>query len=128
MLQLGAVERDELPELGLVEQPLDLVDLARTDVEPLDQPLAHVARRRARELEPDDVAEPPAAQLGLDGLEEVVGVVRQLEVGVARDAEERALRDLHPREQHGEEVRDDRLERYEALARRGRTGRGPRAP
>ena len=116
MLEVGTVERVELPQLRLVEQPLDLVHLARTDLEPLDQPLAHVARRRARELEPDDVAEPAPSELGLDRFQEVVGVVGQLEVGVAGDAEERPLGDLHPREQHRQEVRDDGLQRYEALA------------
>ena len=89
MLQVGPVERDELPELRLVEEPLDLVDLAWAHREPLDQPLAHVARRRGRHLEPHHVAEAPAPQLGLDGLEEVVGVVGQLEVGVLGDAEQR---------------------------------------
>ena len=42
----------------------------------------------ALDLEPHDLAEAPAAQLGLDGLQQVVGLVGDLEVGVARDAED----------------------------------------
>ena len=38
-----------------------------------------------------DVAEAAPAELGLDRLEQVVGVVRELDVGVARDAEDGAL-------------------------------------
>ena len=89
---------------------MDLVDLIVLDAEPLLQPLQHRPRRRARDLEPDRVAEPPALQLLLDRLEQVVGVVRDLEVGVARDAEDGALDDLHPREEPVEEVRDHVLE------------------
>ena len=55
----------------------------------------------------------------LDGLEQVVGLVRDLEVGVARHAEDGALDDLHAREELGEEVRDH-------LARAGRSA--PRVP
>ena len=46
-----------------------------------------IARRhRRRDLEPNDVAEAAPAQLELDRLEQVVGLVGDLEVGVARDA------------------------------------------
>ena len=57
------------------------------------QPLEHARRGRAvDDLEPDDVAEAAAAQLDLDRLEQVVGLVGDLEVGVAGDAERRRAR------------------------------------
>ena len=69
------------------------------------------------DLDPDDVAEAAAAQLELDRLEQVVRLVRDLEVGVARQPERRALADLHLREERLEEVRDHVLERDEEAAR-----------
>ena len=74
-------------EVGEVERPGDRVDLVVRDAEPCCEPLEHRARHRARDLEPHDVAEAAPAQLQLDRLEQVVGLVRDLEVGVARDAE-----------------------------------------
>ena len=112
-LQVGPVEARELHQVGEVEQALDLVDLVVAHVEPLAKPVEHAARRRGRDLDPHDVAEAAAAELGLDGLEKVVGVVRHLEVGVTGDAEEHALGDLHPGEERRQEVRDHRLERHE---------------
>ena len=53
----------------------------------------------------------------LDGLEQVVRVVRDLGVAVARHAERRPLGDLHLREEPVEEVRDHRLERDQQPAR-----------
>ncbi len=93
---------------------MDLVDLVVGGAEPLLEPLEHRARGRARDLEADDVAEAAAAQLELDRLEQVVGLVRDLEVGVASDAEDRPLDDLHPGKEQVEEVRDHVLERQEA--------------
>ena len=114
-LQLRPVERDELPEVGLVEEALERVDVVGPHAEPGDEPLAQRPGCRRRHLEADGVAEAAAAELRLDRLEQVVGVVRELEVGVAGDAEQRPLRDLHPGEELGEEVRDDRLEGHELL-------------
>ena len=51
------------------------------------------------DLDPHDVAEAASADLELDRLEQVVGLVGDLEVGVARDAEDGALADLHAREE-----------------------------
>ena len=67
----------------------------------------------AVDLEAHDLAEAPAAQLGLDGAQQVVGLVGDLEVGVARDAEEAVVDDLHAREERVEVGRDDLLERDE---------------
>ena len=83
------------------------------------QPLEHARRHRAGDLEPDRVAEAAPVQLELDRLEQVVGLVGDLEVGVARDAEDAALGDLHLREQPVEEV---------ARSRSRAAGTRPRLP
>jgi len=76
---------------------LDTVDLRLVRIEPAGQPLDHLGRRGRADLDPDDVTEAALQQLALDGLEEVVGVVRHLEVGVTRDAERRSLARAHRR-------------------------------
>ena len=69
------------------------------------------------DLEPHDAAELAApAQHRLDRLEEVLGFVLELEVGVAGDAERVVREHLHPGEQRVELRRDHLLERHEALA------------
>ena len=72
------------------------------------------------DLEAHDLAEAPAAQLGLDGPQQVVGLVGDLEVRVAGDAEEAVVDDLHAREQRVEVGRDDLLQRDEGQVRRRR--------
>ena len=90
----------DLPQVVEVEQALDLVDLALLDLE-----RRRPASARSSWLIPastssaHDLAEAPPAQLGLDGLEQVVGLVGDLEVGVAGDAEDAVVDDLHAREQ-----------------------------
>ena len=71
------------------------------------------ARHRARHLESRHLSEASLAQLELDLLEQVVGLVRHVEVGVAGDAEDGALDDVHPWEERGQEVREHLLERHE---------------
>ena len=78
-------------DIGEIERPVDRVHEIVGDAQPLLDALAHRRRDRARHLESRHLTEAPAAQLELDGLEQVVGLVRDFEVGVARDAEERAL-------------------------------------
>ena len=99
ILQLGPVEARELHRVREVEQPVDEIDLVVLDAEAPLQPVEHHRRDRRRHLDPDDVAEPPSAQLQLDCLEQVVGLVRDLEVGVAGEPEHGPLADLHLREQ-----------------------------
>ena len=107
------VEANELPQVGQIERPLDVVDLALLEIEPVDQALAQVRLHPGRDLEPYDLAEAAAAELVLDGSDEVVGLVRDREVGVARDPERRAVQDLHAREELTEMARHDLLERDE---------------
>ena len=110
-LELGTLEVDQLIELREVEWAVDLVDLVGHCAESLAEPLDHAARRRARDLDADDVAEAPASQLELDRLEQVVCFVRDLEVGISRDAKDRSLEDLHAGKEPVEEVCDRSLER-----------------
>ena len=111
VLELRPVEFGQLVEVREVEGAVDLVDLVGGGAEPLAEPLEHAARRRARDLDPDDVAEAAALQFELDRLEQVVGLVRDLEVSVSRDTKDRSLENLHAGEEPVEEVRDRRLER-----------------
>ena len=120
LLQVGPLQREELVQLGEVEQAGNEVDLLLDHVEPVLQLLEHPRRARARDLEAHRVAEGAAAQLQLDRLEQVVRLVGDGEVRVARDPECRALDDLHHREEPGEEVPDHPLERHEQAARADR--------
>ena len=101
VLEVGPVELEQLAEIGEVEHPLERVDDVVGDAEPLLELVAHRPGHRPGHLETRHLAEARAAQLELDGLEQVVGLVRHVEVGVARDAEERPLAHVHP----GEEAR-----------------------
>ena len=72
---------------------------------------------RAADLDAHDLAEPPPAQLVLDRLQQVVGLVGDREVGVAGDAEEVVVGDLHAREERVEVVGDHVLEQHEVGVR-----------
>ena len=124
VLQVGPVEPVELTHVGEVEEPRDRIDVGGMHAEPFLEPREHRRRDRARDLEADDGAESALAQLALDCLEQVVGVVRDLGVAVAGEAERDALDHLHLGEEPREEVRDRRLERdlQAALADRDEAG------
>ena len=109
--QVGAFDPQELRELRQVEQPADLVHVRVVDVEAQLEPLDHRARHLRGDLQANDVAEAAPPQLELDRLEQVVGLVGDLEVRVPRDAEDRALGELHLREERREKVGDHVLER-----------------
>ena len=93
------------------------------------------ARRRssmpALDLEPDHLAEAAAADLVLDRLKQVVGLVGDVVVGVAGDPEERVPDDLHAGEERGQVGGDHVLERDEGrpVAERQEAAAGaPSAP
>ena len=115
--RFGPVDPRQLHQVCEVEQSVDLVHLVRGCIEAVPEPLQHPPRRRCRHLDADHVTEPPTPELGLDRLEQVVGVVRDLEVGVTGDPEDRLLGNLHPGEEGREEMGDHRLEWHEPLAR-----------
>jgi hypothetical protein len=79
------------------------------DAERARQRLAQLRAHPRADLDAHDLAEAAAAQLVLDGLEQVVGLVGDLEVGVAGDAEGRPVDDLHPREERVEVLGDQLL-------------------
>ena len=97
-----AVDAGDLPQVAEVEHALDVVDLDLVDVEPFDQPGAQRRVHAGADLEPDDLAEAPAPKLVLDRLEQVVGLVGDLEVRVAGDPEQVVAEDLHAGEQRVE--------------------------
>ena len=83
--QVGAVEPREREEVGQVEQAVDRAESPSSACR-ARAAVAHVGRhrRRPRRARPRRSG---AAQLVLDGREQVVGGLLDLEVGVARDAE-----------------------------------------
>jgi len=114
LAQLGvAGQTDELPQRAHVEQPVDRVDLVLVDAEQARQLGEQALGAVGADLDAHDLAEAPASQLVLDGLQEVGRVVGDLEVRVARDAEHVVIDDLHAGEQRVEVVRDHVLERDE---------------
>ena len=94
-----ALQAGDLPQVAEVEHALDVVDLDLVDVEPIDQPAAERRIHAGADLEPHDLAEAPAPEFVLDGLEEIVGLVGDLEVGIASDPEQVVADDFHAREQ-----------------------------
>ncbi len=111
VVQVGAVDRREREEVGQVERPLRAVHVVGVHAQ-----RGHDARRASRptssglDLEPHDVAEPAPVELLLDRLEQVLGRLGDVVVGVARDAERGVLGELHAREQAVEVVGDHVLE------------------
>ena len=83
------------------------------------------------DLEAERLAEAAAAQLHLDGHQQVVGLVLlEGQVGVAGDPERMVVADRHAGEEGSEVGRDDLLEGHEALAvgHDDEAGQGRRAP
>ena len=104
---------DDVPQVLEVEQAVDLVDVAVVELERAQQRLAQRLAHARADLEAHDLAEAAPAQLLLDGAQQVVGLVVDLEVGVARDAEDVVVDDLHAREERVEVLGDELLERDE---------------
>ena len=101
VLEVRPVELVELAEIGEVEHPVERVDELVGTRSP-----CWSCSRIAGDIDSDTssrVTSPKRARRSskLDGLEQVVGLVGHLEVGVARDAEEGPLEDVHPREERG---------------------------
>ena len=104
---------DDVPQVLEVEQPVDLVDVGVVELERAQQRLAQRLAHPRPDLEAHHLAEAAAAQLLLDGAQQVVGLVVDLEVGVARDAEDVVVDDLHAREERVQVLGDQVLERDE---------------
>ena len=118
--QLGqAGQAHDLPQRAHVEQAVDGVDFLLGDPQQADQLVAQRRRAVGAELDAHDLPEAAAAQLVLDRLQQVGGIVGDLQVGVAGDAEEVVVDDLHPREKRAQVVGDHFLQRHERDALRG---------
>jgi hypothetical protein len=119
--QLGvAGHADDVPQVLEVEQAGDVEHVLVLDHQRAGDLLADRRAHVRAHLDPHDVAEAAPAQLVLDRLEQVVGLVGDREVGVARDAEDVVVDDLHAREQRVQVLGDQVLERDERVAVAGR--------
>ena len=126
--QLGvAGDVGDRVEVGEVDQALDVVDLAVFEPQRLDQLRAQLRVHPGGDLEPHHLAEAAAAELVLDRLQEVVGLVGDREVGVAGDAEVAVVDHVDPREEGVQVGRDHLLQRDEGEAVRRRAGGSGRA-
>ena len=114
--QLRPVELGDPVQGGEVEHAGDLVAVLGFEAEPALQQGARGGRHRPLHLEPDRLAEAASPELLLDRHQEVVGLVLlDREVGVAGDAEQVRLDDLHAREQVLEIGLDDLVDRHEVV-------------
>ena len=125
-LQVGPVDIGQLRDVRHVHQARGRIHLEVGHGQALLEPGEHGVARTRRHLEPHHVAEPPAAQLGLDRFEQIVGLVTQLEVRVAGHPEVRVLEHLHPGEEPRQEVGDHLFLRDQARLRPD--GDKPREP
>ena len=115
LLERRPVELGDLHQVCEVEQAVDGIDLVVAHAEARLQAVEHLLGHRLRDLHADRSAESPPPELELDRFEQVVGLVRDLEVGIPRDSERRALDDFHLREERRERVGDHVLHRQEDL-------------
>ena len=123
VVQLGPIDLGEVEQAAQVERTREAVDLLRGDVELADQQVEREVVHVVADLEPDRRTEAAAQQLGLERLDEVLGLVLlDHDVLVAREAERVVIEDLHAGEEVVEVVRDELLERQVAhrVAVRGR--------
>ena len=66
---------DDVPQVVEVEQAVDLEDVLGVDLERARDLVEHRLAHPVADLDPHGLAEAPRAQLLLDGLEQVVGLV-----------------------------------------------------
>ncbi len=112
VLEVRAVDRRQLTQVGELQQAADRIELIHVGSDAAEQPRAHLVGHRIGDLDAHDFAEPPPAELQLERFEQVVRLVGDLEVGIACNAERGAFRNLHLREERGEEMSDDLLDRH----------------
>ena len=113
-----------------IHGPRHRVDVAGLDLEALAENPTQLLRCRSLDLQPDDVAAPPPADLPFDELEmRPAALVVEIELRVARQADERRFQDGLAGEQLRQVRSDDLLEQDERVprvsaagTRRGRPG------
>ena len=124
-MQLGPVDLRQVEQAPQIQRTGEAVHLLLGDVELLDQEVERQVVHVLGDLEADRRTEPPAQELGLERLDEVLGLVLlDHDVLVAREAEGVVIEDLHPGEEVAEVVRDEVLERQ--VAHRVALARTPR--
>ncbi len=128
VLEVGAVEPVQLPQEAEVDRAAEAVHVGRVDLELAHEQVEHLVAHALGDLEAHGLVEAPPAQLHLQRLEQVLGLlVLQRQVGVAGDPERRRLLDHHPGEQRVELGDDQLLDRQEARSRRPRPAAGTRS-
>ena len=117
VVQLGTVEGVDGPQALESQRAGESVDVVAVEAELLGETLHRPLRGPRVDLEPDDGEEAAAAQLLLEGEEQIIGgVVVEGEVGVPGDPEDAGLADVHAREQFVDERHQGLLEGDEPLA------------
>ena len=117
-LQRRAAQVRQGAQVAEVEEAVGDVHVGALQVELALKQRAQLLRHRRVDLEPDRLGRAAAPQqLGAQRREQVLGLVDlDLDVCVARDAEDVERLDLHPREEHVEVRCDHLLDRHEAPA------------
>ena len=116
-MQVGAVQRVDAPQPAQVQGAADTEDAVGAHLELCGQEIGQVLAHVRLYLEPESLAEAAAAELHLDGDQEVVRLVLlEGEVGVPGDPEGVVMADGHAGEQRVQVGGDDLLEGHEALA------------
>ncbi len=111
VVQLGPVDPGQVEQSAQIQQTRQAVDLLRRDVELLDQQVEGDVVDLLGDFEADRGTEPPPQELGLERLDEVLGLVLLDDhVLVAREAERVVVEDLHAGEEVFEVIRDDEFE------------------
>ena len=127
VVQLGPVEAVDGPQAVEAQGAGEPVDVVGPQAELLGEPLDRTLRGPGIDLEAHHREEAPAAQLLLEGQQQVVGgVVIEGQVGVAGHPEDARLTDVHAREQLVDEGHQGLLEGDEAVARRAGAAAAPR--
>ena len=115
-MQVGAVERVDAPQTAQIERCRHPEDAVGTDFELGGQQVGQVLAHVGLDLEAERLAEATAAQLHLDGDQQVVGLVLfEREVGVAGHPERVVVTDHHAGEERVEVGGDHLLEGHETL-------------
>jgi hypothetical protein len=102
---------EQVVELGQPEQAGHLDDLLERDVELAREQAPEVGRHLRRDDQRHHRAEAPLAQRVLQLLDEILGVLLEIEVGVAQHAKRVVADDPHAGEEHVEVRRHQLLER-----------------
>ena len=118
--QVGAVVDDQLLDVDDADQPVMLLHLGLLDVELVGDQLGEFRRHRGIHVEMDHHAAAAALERGLVGAHKILGLLLELDVGVADHPEHALAADMEAGEQPVEEHSDQILENHEAgLMRRG---------